>query len=59
MASGVVTDIGGPLSHGSIVSREYGIPAVMGTAAATRIIQSGQLITVDGDAGTVTVISKQ
>jgi pyruvate,water dikinase len=59
MAGGVVTDIGGPLSHGSIVSREYGIPAVMGTAAATRIIQSGQLITVDGDAGTVTVSSQQ
>jgi pyruvate,water dikinase len=55
MASGVVTDIGGPLSHGSIVSREYGIPAVMGTTAATRVIQSGQVITVDGDAGTVTI----
>ena len=53
MAGGVVTDIGGPLSHGSIVSREYGIPAVMGTAAATRVIQSGQTITVDGDGGYV------
>jgi phosphohistidine swiveling domain-containing protein len=53
MACGVVTDIGGPLSHGSIVAREYGIPAVLGTAAATRIIQSGQQITVDGDAGFV------
>jgi phosphohistidine swiveling domain-containing protein len=53
MASGIVTDIGGPLSHGSIVAREYGIPAVLGTGAATRIIQSGQKITVDGDAGTV------
>ncbi len=53
MAGGVVTDIGGPLSHGSIVSREYGIPAVMGTTAATRVIQSGQTITVDGDAGFV------
>jgi len=59
MAGGVVTDIGGPLSHGSIVSREYGIPAVMGTTAATRVIQSGQVITVDGDAGTVTVSSNQ
>jgi phosphohistidine swiveling domain-containing protein len=53
MAGGVVTDIGGPLSHGSIVAREYGIPAVLGTAAATRVIQSGQQITVDGDAGLV------
>jgi pyruvate,water dikinase len=53
MASAVVTDIGGPLSHGSIVAREYGIPAVMGTGVATRRITDGQTITVDGDAGTV------
>ena len=56
MASGVVTDIGGPLSHSSIVAREYGIPAVLGTAVATRRIRSGQLIQVDGDAGTVQVL---
>ena len=56
MASGVVTDIGGPLSHSSIVAREYGIPAVLGTAVATRRIQSGQQIKVDGDAGTVTLL---
>jgi pyruvate,water dikinase len=55
MASAVVTDIGGPLSHGSIVAREYGIPAVMGTGVATRRIQNGQQITVDGSAGTVTL----
>lgn len=53
MAAAVVTDIGGPLSHGSIVAREYGIPAVMGTGVATRRIQNGQMITVDGSAGTV------
>ncbi len=53
LAAAVVTDIGGPLSHGSIVAREYGIPAVMGTGVGTRRIQSGQLITVDGGAGTV------
>ena len=53
MASAVVTDIGGPLSHGSIVAREYGIPAVMGTGIATRRIKSGQVITVDGSAGVV------
>ena len=55
MASGVVTDIGGPLSHGSIVAREYGIPAVLGTGIATSCISSGQVITVDGNAGTVTL----
>jgi pyruvate,water dikinase len=56
MASAVVTDIGGPLSHGSIVAREYGIPAVMGTGVATKRIQNGQVITVDGSAGTVILI---
>jgi pyruvate,water dikinase len=59
MASAVVTDIGGPLSHGSIVAREYGIPAVMGTGVATRRIQSGQIITVDGGAGTVSLSGNQ
>jgi pyruvate,water dikinase len=53
MASAVVTDIGGPLSHSSIVAREYGIPAVMATGLATRRIHSGQVITVDGGAGVV------
>jgi len=55
LAAGVVTDVGGPLSHGSIVAREYGIPAVLGTGNATRRIEDGQTITVDGDAGTVTL----
>jgi pyruvate,water dikinase len=58
MASAVVTDIGGPLSHGSIVAREYGIPAVLGTGVATRRIQSGQRITVDGTAGVVTLVER-
>lgn len=55
MAGGIVTDIGGPLSHGSIVAREYGIPAVLGTVSATRVIRSGQRITVDGDTGVITL----
>ena len=53
MASAVATDVGGPLSHGSIVAREYGIPAVMGTGVATARIRSGQVVTVDGREGTV------
>ena len=57
MASGVVTDVGGPLSHSSIVAREYGIPAVLGTGVATQRLSNSQLITVDGDAGTVTMVS--
>ncbi|MBN1886552.1 MAG: hypothetical protein JW850_01125 [Thermoflexales bacterium] len=55
MASAVVTDVGGPLSHGSIVAREYGIPAVLGTGVATTRIHSGQIITVDGSAGVVSL----
>jgi len=53
MAAAVVTDVGGPLSHSSIVAREYGIPAVLGTGVATRRIHNGQSVTVDGSAGTV------
>jgi phosphoenolpyruvate synthase/pyruvate phosphate dikinase len=56
LASAVVTDVGGPLSHSSIVAREYGIPAVLGTGAATERLRDGQQVTVDGDAGTVTPV---
>jgi phosphohistidine swiveling domain-containing protein len=55
-AGGLVTDIGGVLAHGSIVAREYGIPAVMGTGSATQRIASSQQIAVDGDTGTVILI---
>jgi pyruvate,water dikinase len=58
MASAIVTDLGGPLSHSSIVAREYGIPAVVSTGIATRRIRDGQTITVDGGAGTVTLGSE-
>ena len=56
MASAVVTDVGGPLSHSSIVAREYGIPAVLGTNVATRRIPDGARVRVDGEAGTVTLL---
>lgn len=52
-AVGLVTDIGSVLAHGSIVAREYGIPAVLGTGNATERIRDGAVITVDGDAGEV------
>ncbi len=54
-AVGLVTDIGGILGHGSIVAREYGIPAVVGTGNVTQRIESGQTLEVDGDAGTVVI----
>ena len=53
--AGLVTDTGGVLAHGAIVAREYAIPAVMGTKIGTQLIQDGQRITVDGDAGEVLI----
>ncbi len=53
LASGLVTDIGGVLAHGSIVAREYGIPAVLGTGNGTQLIRDGDRITVDGSRGIV------
>jgi phosphohistidine swiveling domain-containing protein len=52
-AAATVVDVGGPLSHGSIVAREFGIPCVVNASAATRIIHTGQVITVDGNVGKV------
>jgi pyruvate,water dikinase len=52
-----VSDIGGIMSHAAIVSREYGLPAVVGTGDATSRIKTGDRVRVDGDAGTVTIIS--
>ena len=54
-AVGLVTDIGGILGHGSIVAREYGIPAVVGTGNVTQRVKSGQILAVDGDDGTVVI----
>jgi pyruvate,water dikinase len=56
-ARGLVTDIGGVAAHGSIVAREYGIPAVMGTGNGTQRIAQGQVVTVDGDVGQVTLVA--
>ena len=56
-ARGLVTDFGGILAHGSIVAREYGIPAVLGTGIATKRIKRRQMIGVDGDAGVVTLLA--
>jgi pyruvate, water dikinase len=53
-----VTDVGGMMSHAAIVCREYGLPAVTGTAFGTKTITTGQLLRVDGNAGTVTVIDE-
>ena len=56
LLGGIVTDNGGLLSHAAIVSREYGIPGVVGTREATERIADGMLVRVDGDAGEVTIL---
>lgn len=53
-AGALVMEMGGVVSHGAVVAREYGIPAVVGVADATTRLRDGQSITVDGAAGTVT-----
>jgi rifampicin phosphotransferase len=53
----IVTDSGGLLSHAAIVSREYGIPAVVGCRDATALIADGAKVRVDGTSGEVTVIA--
>lgn len=53
VAAGLVVDIGGALSHGSTVAREYGLPAVVNVKIATRLIRTGDLVTVDGTQGVV------
>ena len=50
---GLVMESGGQLSHGSVVAREYGIPAVVGIPDATRVLHDGDLVLVDGEGGTV------
>ncbi|AUV81147.1 phosphoenolpyruvate synthase [Salinigranum rubrum] len=52
-AAGIVTDEGGMTSHAAIVSRELGVPAVVGCGSATRQLEDGQPITIDGDKGTI------
>ncbi len=53
VATAVVTDTGGVLSHCAVVAREYGIPAVVGTGNGTQVIRDGQMLEVNGSAGTV------
>jgi pyruvate,water dikinase len=55
-AAAIVMDLGGLLSHGSIIAREYGIPCVANVGDATRSIRTGQTLEVDGDRGTVRVL---
>ncbi|MCA9829044.1 MAG: PEP/pyruvate-binding domain-containing protein [Dehalococcoidia bacterium] len=58
LAAGLVVDMGSALSHGSTVAREYGLPAVVNVGSGTTAIQTGDLIMIDGAAGTVTILSR-
>lgn len=51
-----VTDVGGVMSHAAIVCREYGMPAIVGTGHATKIIKTGQMLKVNGTTGEVTIV---
>lgn len=57
-AAAIVTDIGAPLSHAAIVAREFGIPAVVGCGNATTVLKTGDVVTVNGTAGTVEKIKE-
>jgi len=55
---GIVSDVGGMMSHAAILCREYGLPAVLGTSSGTRRIATGDLVRVDGDRGTVQLLGR-
>ncbi|MDF1500966.1 MAG: PEP/pyruvate-binding domain-containing protein [Anaerolineales bacterium] len=56
--SGLITEVGGMMTHGSVVAREYGIPAVVGVHQATSRLQNGQRIRLDGSTGTITLLNE-
>jgi pyruvate,water dikinase len=56
--SGLITEIGSPLSHGAVVAREYGIPAIVGAKGAKHFLQNGDLVRLDGNLGIVEKISE-
>lgn len=58
VAGAVVVDVGGPLSHGAIVARELGIPAVINTRNAIRVLKDGDYVRVDGTAGAVKILKR-
>ncbi|MGA7420303.1 MAG: PEP-utilizing enzyme, partial [Acidimicrobiales bacterium] len=55
--SGLVTEVGGLMTHGAVIAREYGLPAVVGVEQATRLIRDGQRIRVNGTDGFVEILS--
>lgn len=58
LVAGVVTEVGGLLSHAAVIGREYGIPAVLNLPGATKALKTGQLVRIDGTAGTVELLDR-
>ncbi len=58
-AAGLITEVGGLMTHGSVVAREYGIPAVVGVDQATQRLQTGQRVRVDGMSGRIVVVTEE
>ncbi len=56
--AGVVTDIGGPMSHAAVICREYGLPTVVGTGKGTQLIKTNDLIRINGNTGQVTILER-
>ncbi|WP_245781381.1 PEP-utilizing enzyme [Halopelagius inordinatus] len=58
-AAGLVSEVGGAVSHGALVAREYGLPAVVSVPEATKRIRTGQLVRIDGTRGTVELLDEE
>ena len=58
LLAGLVTETGGILSHGAILAREYGIPTVTGVTGATKRLETGMVVEVDGNRGVVAVLEE-
>lgn len=56
LASALVMEVGGLMTHGAVVAREYGIPAIVGVHQATTRLKTGMLISVDGSSGIITIL---
>ncbi|XP_071444173.1 rifampicin phosphotransferase-like [Hetaerina americana] len=57
--SGIVTELGGLISHGAVVAREYGLPCIVGVSAATRIFKTGDTVTLDASSGFLTKVNDE
>ena len=56
MIAGLVTDVGSAVSHGAVIAREYGLPAIVNTRYGTKQIKTGDMIRLNADTGVVTIL---